>query len=130
MKTKLILATAGLIAGLGFALPLQAGTLENMERERSLIIDGILDPDLKPAERQGKVEAAKPRLMDLERMVLRDDSLKGRNTPTVRKAFQNYVLTFMVHAAAEKNISIADNWLDQIGVSTESLMAATVRQRW
>ena len=28
MKTKLILATAGLIAGLGFALPLQAGTLD------------------------------------------------------------------------------------------------------
>ena len=47
-----------------------------------------------------------------------------------RKAFQNYDLTFMVHSAAEKNITIVDNWLDQIGVSTESLMAAAVRKRW
>ena len=62
-------------------------------------------------------------------MVLRDKKLKGRNTPTVRRAFENYDLTFLVHSAVEKNVSILDNWLDQLGVTTQSVMSATLRRR-
>ena len=104
--------------------PAQAGTLENLERERALVIETMLDPELAPAERHRRIEAATPRLVDLERMVLRDESLKGRNTPTVRRAFQSYELTFLVHAATEKDLSVADNWLEQMGVTTQSLMSA------
>jgi hypothetical protein len=95
-----------------------------MERERALLIDTLLAPDLSPAERQGKVEISRRRLVDLERIVLRDNSLTGRNTPTVRRAFDNYDLTFLVHAAAEKNVTILDNWLEQAGLTTQSLMGA------
>ncbi len=101
-----------------------ADSLENLERERAIMIEALLDPALTPEDRQARVESEQRRLVDLERMVLRDDSLKGRSTPTVRKAYANYDLTFLVHAALEKKVSVVDNWLEQVGVSTHSLMSA------
>jgi len=116
-------------AALVFPLAAQAGSLENLERERALTLEALLAPDLLPSDRQEKIAGAKVRLIDLERMVLRDKKLKGRNTPTVRRAFENYDLTFLVHSAVEKNVSILDNWLDQLGVTTQSVMSATLRRR-
>lgn len=106
------------------AMPAGAGTLENLERERAMLIDTMLAPELGAAERQAKVDAARRRLLDLERLVLRDDSLTGRATPTVRRAFASYDLTFLAHASAEADRAPIDVWLEQIGVSTESLMAS------
>lgn len=101
-----------------------ADSLENLERERAIMVEAMLDPSLSPEDRQARVEAEQRRLVDLERMVLRDDSLKGRSTPTVRKAYSNYDLTFLVHASLEKKVSVVDNWLEQVGVSTHTLMSA------
>src|SRR3954469_386309 len=95
----LALATAGLAFSAGIAA---ADTLDNLERERALLIEAMLDPALAPADRQARIEAEQRRLVDLERMVLRDDSLKGKNTPAIRKAFANYDLTFLIHASLEK----------------------------
>ena len=106
--------------------PAQAGTLENLERERSFLIKTFLDPDLATGARLKKIEMSKPRLIDLERMVLRDKSLTGKNTSTVRKAFSNYDLTFLIHAAAEKNRAPVDIWLEQVGLSTNQLLIAKV----
>ena len=58
-------------------------------------------------------------------MFLRYDILTGRNTPTVRRAFGNYDLTFLVHASAEKNRTLFDLWLTQVGITTETIMVAT-----
>ena len=123
MRAKKIFTIAGAVLILSSGLA-AADTLDNLERERALLIDAMLDPALAPADRQARLESEQRRLVDLERMVLRDESLKGRNTPTVRKAFANYDLTFLVHAALEKKVSLIDNWLDQVGVSTNTLMAA------
>jgi hypothetical protein len=117
---------------LGFGLvsaPVQAGTLENLERERAIFIDSLLDPEATPTERIEKVRISERRLVDLERMVLRDKSLTGRNTPAVRRAFENYDLTFLVHASAENNVSAIDTWLGQIGITTQSLMSAKMGRR-
>jgi hypothetical protein len=120
--TKLsVIAAAVLAFSTGIA---SADSLENLERERAILIESMLNPELSPAERQQRIEAEKRRLVDLERMVLRDDALKGKNTPVVRKAFANYDLTFLVHASTEKKLSLMDNWLEQVGVSTQTLMAA------
>ena len=108
----------------------QADSLENLERERSLTLMAMMDANLNSVQRQQKLYASMPRLLDLERIVLRDKNNIGRNTPTIRKAFENYDLTFMVHAASENNLILVDNWMNQMGISTETLMAATVRQRW
>ena len=124
-----VLAAAILCAGIGAANNAHAGTLENLERERAMVIETILNPELSANDRFAKITSSKSRLIDLERMVLRDNSLKGRNTPTVRKAFNNYDLTFMVHAAAEKNVSLIDLWLEQLGLTSQSVMSASVRRR-
>lgn len=127
-RVSLSLMIAGALA-VTAAAPAGAGTLENLERERALVVEHMLNPDLTPEERHQKISGAKARLVDLERMVLRDKSLKGRNTPTVCRAFENYDLTFMVHAATEHRLSLIDNWLSQLGITTQSVMAADVRRR-
>ncbi|MFT7571611.1 MAG: hypothetical protein ACI9JL_002655 [Paracoccaceae bacterium] len=106
-----------------------AGTLENMERERAILLETVLSGDMNTAERESRIQVAKTRLVDLERMVLRDKKLIGRNTPAVRAAFDNYDLTFLVHASTEKSRSIADHWLGEIGVSTTALMNARMGRR-
>lgn len=106
-----------------------AGTLENLERERAILLDALLSADLSAEKRQEKVLMSRTRLIDLERMVMRDKSLGGKNTPAVRAAFDNYDLTFLVHASVEHNNALLDHWMDQVGVSTQSLMNTTVGRR-
>ncbi len=105
------------------ATPAAAGSVENLERERAMLIETYLDPELTPDERESRIRFSQRRLVDLERMTLRDDGLVGNDTPAVRRAFDNYDLTFLVHASAEKEMSILDNWLEQVGLTTQSLMA-------
>ena len=119
-----VFAAAVIVGSTLVAMPAFAGTVENLERERAILIDTMLDADVTPAEREAKIETSRNRLVDLERMVLRDDSLVGVNTPTVRRAFANYDLTFLIHAATEKEMSVIDNWLEQMGITTQSLMSA------
>ena len=129
MKTTHILSAVVFSAVISVSSFVSAGTLENLERERALTINTMLDPEVAIKDRQAKMAGAKVRLIDLERMVLRDKKLTGRNTPAVRQAFENYDLTFLVHGAAEKNISIMDAWLNQLGMTTQSVLSATLRRR-
>ena len=124
-------ATAALVA-LSFTITIQAshaGTLANLERERALLIETILSGDIKNDVRQQKVEIANARLIDLERMVLRDENLNGISTRSVHAAFKNYDLTFLIHASTEKNRSVADHWLGEIGLTTSALMNARMGRR-
>ena len=129
MKTTPILSAVVFSAVVSLSAMATAGTLENLERERALTINTMLDPEVAIKDRQAKMAGAKVRLIDLERMVLRGKKLTGRNTPAVRQAFENYDLTFLVHGAAEKNISIMDAWLNQLGMTTQSVLSATLRRR-
>ena len=88
-KSRIVLATVMVCGLAGTATQAGAGTLENLERERSITIQTFLDPTLTPGERQSRIASENRRLVDLERMVLRDKSLRGRNTRTVRRAFQD-----------------------------------------
>ncbi len=124
-----LIAPALAIAVLAAAGPSLAGSIQNMERERAIMMESMLAPDITPAERFSRIATSKRRLIDLERMVLRDDKLRGRNTPTVRRAFENYDLTFLVHAAAEKNASIVDMWMKQLGLTTQAVLSARRSRR-
>lgn len=127
MKPKyLIIAGAAIMA---FATTANAGTLENLERERSMTVETFLDSSLSVDERQAKLDSQRRRLVDLERIVMRDKSLRGQNTKTVRIAFQNYDVTFLGHASAEKGHTMVDHWLSQFGVSTDGLMSSRVGSR-
>lgn len=106
-----------------------AGSLENMERERAILLETLLSGDIENHDRQGRIEIARTRLVDLERMVLRDDTLTGKNTPAVRAAFDNYDLTFLIHASVEKNRTVADHWLSELGLTTQAVMNARAGRR-
>ena len=125
---KNLMKSTALVAALTAAAigSAHAGTIENLERERAEAIELILDPNITAQERQQKLNQSRVRLVDMERMVLRDKKLKGKNTPVVRVAFRNYDLTFLVHAASEKQVSVTEQWLEQVGVTTSSLMNARV----
>ena len=85
-----ILAVAAIFTALsGTVSGVNAGTLENLERERALLVEALISGDLSEQERQKKISLARTRLIDLERMVLRDKSLTQKNTPAVRAAFDN-----------------------------------------
>ena len=95
-----------------------------MERERAIMLETVLSGDISVAERQRTLTVSKARLADLERMVLRDDSLIGQDKPAIRNAFENYDLTFIVHASAEHNRAVADHWLSELGLTTQAVMNA------
>ena len=124
-----LFATTAIAATLIAATPANAGSIENLERERALMLETLLVPDLSPDERQAKVAVSKRRLVDLERIVLRDDTLTGRNTPEIRTAFSNYDLTFLVHASTEKRLLVVDNWFNGIGLTTQALLSAKIGPR-
>ena len=105
-----------------------AGSLEILERERALVLETLLDPTLTPAERQESLATVRLRLVDLERMVVRDESLRGRSTPVVRRAFADYELTFLAHTSAEANTTLLDIWLARLGIGSEAL--AVARRGW
>ena len=109
--------------------PAVAGSVENLERERAITLETLLSPEMEVRERFAKMATSKSRLVDLERIVLRDKSLEGRNTLAVKKAFASYDLTFLVHAATERNLTLMDHWLQQLGVTSQSLTIATRRRR-
>ncbi|MGB0682357.1 MAG: hypothetical protein ACPGOV_06600 [Magnetovibrionaceae bacterium] len=118
-----VLALSILALGFG-ASAAQAGSLENLERERAILLDTLLNADLPAAERQSRLEISRNRLVDLERMVIRDPSLAEKNTPIVRAAFDNYDLTFLVHASVEKDRNLADHWLSEVGISSNAILGA------
>ena len=122
--STLAVTVAVALATVTGATSAQAGTLENLERERALLIQTFLDPALTPEQRQSTITSANRRLVDLERMVLRDKQLRKRQDRIVRRAFKNYDVTFIAHASAEKNLTTIDNWLEQFGMTTESLRTA------
>jgi len=111
------------------SLSAQAGSIENMERERSILLQTFLNPELSAEERQKKVSISKQRLVDLERIVLRDKTLAGRSTPAVKLAFSNYDLTFLIHSSIEKNTMVINQWLNQLGLSPQNIMSAAQRRR-
>ena len=111
------------------AAHVNAGSIENLERERTILIANLLTPEITAEERQAKLSVSQRRLIDLERIVLRDKSLFGLNTPAVKRAYSNYDLTFLVHASVEKNRSLADHWLEQVAITQQTILGAVSRRR-
>ena len=116
---KSCLVAAALLTG----APAFAGSLENLERERSIIVSYLLDANLNVAQREEKIALSKRRLADLERIALNDKTLK-ESRPLVLKIFKNYEMSFLVHSAAESGRSMPTHWLEGIGLSTSDLMNA------
>lgn len=113
----------------GSAQASETRSVENLERERATLVDVMTDPSLSAAERAQKIDVAKRRLLDLERIVVRDGRLTGSRASVVRKAFSDYDLTFLVNASAAEQRHVTEFWLHQLGITTASLSDARVGRR-
>ena len=125
MKKAIIVCLASAIAG-GTAVSAKAGSLENLERERALAITALLDSTIDVEARWSKLKLATARLADLEVIVINDKSLKSTYSPRVKHALSNYELTFLAHASAESDKTIAAHWFERVGISTDQLLASRV----
>ena len=121
--------TLGVLATAGTASPAVAGALENLERERAILLTTYLDPVLEAEARAEQIEIARRRLIDLERMAMRDPDVQSDSRPIARRVFADYDLTFLAHASVEREVSALDLWLDRVGLSTSRVMAARVGRR-
>jgi hypothetical protein len=110
----------------GMSAPVMAGSLENLERERALAVVAMLDSTMDVEARWNKLSLAKARLADLEVIVISDKSLKNSHSIRTKQALSNYELTFLAHASAEFDKSIAAHWFDSVGLSTDQIMASRV----
>ncbi|NQV78931.1 MAG: hypothetical protein HQ495_00160 [Alphaproteobacteria bacterium] len=127
-RVVVAVAVAVILAAMGTGSAV-AGPLENLERERALMIRAWFDPSLDAETRGQALALSRQRLLTLERLVLRDDTLLGRNTPTVRRAFANYDLTFLIHASVEQDMAAVDTWFAQAGLTTATVMTARAGRR-
>jgi hypothetical protein len=125
MKKAIIVCLASAIAG-GTAVSAKAGSLENLERERALAITALLDSTIDVEARWSKLNLSTARLADLEVIVINDKSLKSTYSPRVKHALSNYELTFLAHASAENDKTIAAHWFEHVGISTDQLLASRV----
>lgn len=99
-------------------------TLKNLERERSSLIGIFLDSALSTEQRNQKISVKTRRLVDLERMVLRDGRLEGNTDILVRRAFKHYDMTFLAHASVEQQKYVSGHWFDLVGLSNASILNA------
>ena len=123
---KAFFITLASLATLGMTATAQAGSIENMERERALIIGQILDPAMSSQMRWERMGYSKRRMADLERIALNDKTLQDSRKPSVLRAFREYELSFLVHAATESQRPITVHWLETMGLTTSDLMNARV----
>lgn len=125
MKKTIISALALVMAASMSALA-TADSLENLERERALTVATMLDSTMDVEARWNKLNLSRVRLADLEVMVINDKSLKNNFSNRVKHALSNYELTFLAHASAEYNKSIAAHWFDIVGLNTDQILASRV----
>ena len=123
MKKTIVSALALVMAASMSALA-TADSLENLERERALTVATMLDSTMDVEARWNKLNLSRVRLADLEVMVINDKSLKNNFSNRVKHALSNYELTFLAHASAEYNKSIAAHWFDIVGLNTDQILAS------
>ncbi len=79
--TRNIIQNVLVASAILISAPAVAGSLENLERERSIMVSHLLDADLNVAQRLEKITFSKRRLADLERIALNDKALKESGSP-------------------------------------------------
>lgn len=128
MKITLIIATiASLVSPHVFANSLLS--LENLERERAALLSAQFDSALDLNQRQKKVQSIYRSLVDMERMVLRDDRITADNSSLAQNAFAKYELTFLVHSSAEKSLPPLSHWMSEMHLTTDNILSAKTGHR-
>jgi hypothetical protein len=111
------------------AKPNSLFTLENLERQRATLLNNLITKQVSSYQREQETKKLIKSLVDLERMVLRDDRIVASNSIMAKKAFQSYELTFLVHAGSESEKSPIAHWLHSLKITDESIDKSKVGAR-
>lgn len=96
-------------------------TLENLERERAVYLNNFTSTALNAHEREQQGNHQIKRLIDMERMVLRDDRIAMSNSVMAKNAFAHYELTFLIHASSESQKAPMAHWLHTLNITDEHI---------
>ena len=99
--TRNIVRTCLLASAVLISVPAHADSLENLERERSIMVAHVLDADLNVASGRRRWLFPSAALPTSERIALNDKALKDSRSTLVLEGFRNYDMSFVVHSAAE-----------------------------
>ncbi|MEG3766414.1 hypothetical protein [Alteromonas sp. 14N.309.X.WAT.G.H12] len=118
---KLLSITTGLMMGtLLMSHQAHSNTLfslENLERERATYLHLLANSALSADERLRQSKQTYRRMVDMERMVLRDERITQSDAPMVKNAFSHYELTFLAHASAESQRTPYSHWLFTLNIT-------------
>lgn len=128
MKILLLIATLAILISPNTSAN-SLFSLENLERERAALLSTQLDSSLDLNQRQQKVQTIYRRLVDIERMVLRDDRVTASHSPLAQNAFNHYELTFLVHSSAEKNLPPMSHWMSELQLTSSGILSAKAGHR-
>ena len=104
-----------------FLNPALANSIDNMERTRASLITTILDPNLEADNKQNKLLDLKLKLLDKERIVINDKKIIQNPSRYTIKAFEEFELSFLVHASIEKKVDITSHWFNEVGFTSSGL---------
>ena len=106
-----------------------ANSIDTLERERAKALNLILDKNVSIGDRKKNLEKSKMRLLDIERMTIKNKDINKNPDYQTIKAFENFDLTFLVHTSLEKGKSLSITWLEKIGLTTENLMNTRITRK-
>ena len=116
-KLLALITTLSFVAFSSFATEPSIFVLKNLERERAVLLNTLIQAELPTAERQIKAQALYRRLVSAEQMALRFDLKSGETNELEKQIFTQYDMSFLFHASAEKNINVIEHWLTELDLS-------------
>ncbi|GLR69748.1 hypothetical protein [Agaribacter marinus] len=99
-------------------------SLKNLERQRASFIQEMLSAKSDLDTKEKSLMQRQHQLIDMERMVIRDERLSQQNDYLVHRAFSDFDMTFLVHASAEEQKQPIQHWLDSVGFSSTAIINA------
>ena len=69
----------------------------------------------------GKKKTVEILLLDKERIVINDKKIIQNPSRHTIKAFEEFELSFLVHASIEKKVDITSHWFNEVGFTSSSL---------
>jgi hypothetical protein len=107
----------------------KASPVDALERERSKLLNHVLNTNISVKDRQQNLEKSKMKLLDLERITINNKNISKNPSYQTIKAFENFDLTFLVHASLEQEKSLPILWFEKVGLTTNNLMNTRVSRK-
>ena len=107
----------------------KANPVDTLERERSRLLQHVLNKNISIGDRKENLQKFKMRLLDLERITINNKNISKNPSYQTIKAFENFDLTFLVHASLEHEKSLPILWFEKIGLTTNDLMGTRISRK-